>query len=78
VVYAKTMRTLTTEPEIDLTFATSAARGSAAAVQERPLKPVLGRWCQRTCLECGDGSLHRRVDVGVVEVGERAVFLEGG
>jgi hypothetical protein len=42
------------------------------------LKPVLGRWCQRTCLECGDCSLHGRVDVGVVEIGQRAVFLEGG
>ena len=40
VVYAKTMRMLTTEPETDLTFATAAA-GSAAAVQDpTPLRAV--------------------------------------
>jgi hypothetical protein len=28
--------------------------------------------------ESGDCSLHAGVDVGVVEIGQRAVFLEGG
>ena len=36
------------------------------------------RVCQRTGPECGDSSLHGRVNVGVIETGQRAVFLEGG
>jgi hypothetical protein len=38
----------------------------------------LGRGFRRTCLECSDCVLHGRVDMGVVEVGQRAVILEGG
>jgi hypothetical protein len=34
------------------------------------------RPAQLTCPESGDRSLHGRVDVAVVEIGQRAVLLE--
>jgi hypothetical protein len=38
----------------------------------------VGKRLSGTGPECGDCSLHSRVDVGVVEINQCAVFLEGG